>query len=77
MSVWFFLSEWFGDVPTLGTAFRRMLVNIIVGVDLVYFYIIAGAPDISAKVILLGMFVGNGVLIHVFRRQRTSARNVG
>jgi hypothetical protein len=76
MSIWFFLSEWFGDVPTYGTLFRRIFVNIIVSVALVCLCLLVEAPDVYGKLIFLSMFIANGVLMHVQRRQQTSTKNV-
>ena len=72
MSIWFFLSEWFGDIPTYGTLLRRIFINSIVSIAFVYLCLAVEAPDLYGELILLSMFVANGVLMHVHRRQRSA-----
>lgn len=71
MSSWFFLSEWFEDVPTYVVLFRRMLINIVVAIVIVCLFLTLGVPDLYGELILLGMLVVNGVLMHSWRWQRS------
>ena len=76
MSIWFFLSEWFGDIPTYGALFRRMIAHVIIAVGAIYFLIAFEAPDNYAMFVVLAMFVANGALVHFHRQQRIETTKV-
>ena len=71
MSLWFFLSEWFGDVPTFGTGLRRSMVNIAVTVVLIFgCMLIQASADYAAVIVACG-FVANGVIAFSYLQQRS------
>lgn len=74
MSLCFFFSEWFGDVPTFGTGMRRSMVNIAISGALIFVCMLIHVPADYAAVIVACAFVANGVLAFSYLQQRNRQR---
>ena len=70
MGLWLSLSEWFGDIPSHGVLFKRSMINGVGAIGLVFVLMLLGAPADYAVVVIVGMFVVNGVMFSVYQRQR-------
>lgn len=73
MSLWYFLSDWFGGVPTLGALFKRSMVNVAWAVALLFVMMFFQVPAEYAAVVFYGVLVVNGAMCVVYqlRRERT------
>lgn len=74
MSLWFFLSAWFGDIPTRGTLFKRSMINAAWAIGLIFVLMVLQAPADYAAVVFFGVFIVNGVMFFVYQRQRDRTR---
>lgn len=70
MGLWFFLSEWFGDIPTLGVLFKRMMINCAWAIGLLFVLMALQAPAPVAAVVYFGVLVVNIAMAVVHGRQR-------
>ncbi|WP_454646873.1 hypothetical protein [Bradyrhizobium liaoningense] len=74
MSLWFFLSDWFAGVPTLGVLFKRFMINGAWASIVLFVMIFLQLPAECAAVVYFGVLVVNGVMAFVFLRQRVQMR---
>ena len=72
MSLWFFLSDWFGDVPTLGTLFKRLMINAAWAGGTIFVLALLQAPAEYAAVFYFGVFVVNGVMLFFYFQQKSN-----
>jgi hypothetical protein len=74
MSLWFFLSDWFGGVPTLGALFKRSMINAAWAAALIIVMAFSQVPAGYAALVFFGVFVLNGVMCFPYQRQRERTR---
>ncbi|MDR7040662.1 hypothetical protein J2X36_005449 [Methylobacterium sp. BE186] len=70
MSIWFFLREWFGVVPTVATFLRRSMINAAVAIGLIFVCMLARAPADYTVFIVVGIFIANGAMGFFYLQQR-------
>ncbi|RTE92341.1 hypothetical protein D6B98_12440 [Bradyrhizobium sp. LVM 105] len=75
MSLWYFLSDWFAGVPTLGVLFKRFMINVAWACILLFVMIILQLPAEYAAVVYFGVLVANCVMGIVFAFQRAQMRD--
>lgn len=73
MSLWFFLSDWFGGTTTWGGLFKRVAINALWAGGMVFAAVAINAPADYAVAVLFGTMVLNGVTAHYFLRNRRQA----
>lgn len=74
MGLWFFLSEWFADIPTHGVLFKRIMINRAWAIGLLVVLMIVEAPAQIAAVVFFGVIVVNGAMALVYLQQRVRRR---
>jgi chromate transport protein ChrA len=70
MSLWYFLSDWFGGIPTLGTWFKRSMINSAWALAIIMAMAVFQAPFEHAAVLFFGVVIGNFVTFFVYQRQQ-------
>jgi len=70
MGLWFFLREWFGDIPTHGALFKRSMINGAWAIGLIFLLMFLAAPADYAVAVLVGVLAVNGIMFCVFQKQR-------
>ena len=75
MSLWYFLSDWFGAVPTHGTLFKRSMINVAWAIAMLFVMMFLGVTGEYAVLVIFAVFAVNGVMSFVFLRQRERARD--
>lgn len=75
MSLWYFLSDWFVGVPTLGALFKRSMVNAAWAIVLIFVMMFFQAPAEYAAVVFFGVFIVNGAMCFIYQRQRERSRD--
>jgi hypothetical protein len=72
MSVWFYLSDWFTDVPTLSTLVRRCLALIAICAVLMLECVALEVPAEYAAILQPLTIVAGIILIKRYNQQRRS-----
>ncbi|MCK1736634.1 hypothetical protein IVA79_22425 [Bradyrhizobium sp. 138] len=75
MSLWYFLGDWLAGVPTYGALFRRMMINTVWAIGLLFVMMFLGLPGEDAAIVIFSLVVVNGVMSFVFLRQRLQMRD--
>jgi hypothetical protein len=75
MSLWYFLSDWFGGVPTFGVLLKRSMVNVAWAIALIFVMMFFQVPAEYAAVVFYGVLVVNSVMYVVYQRQRERTRD--
>jgi hypothetical protein len=70
MGLWFFLSEWFGDVSTAGTLFKRSAINGALAIGLIFVLMLFQVPAEYAAIVFFGLFALNGLMAFFYLQQR-------
>ena len=70
MSLWYFLSDWFGGIPTLGTWFKRSMINFAWAFAIISAMAVFDVPFEYAAVVFFSMFIGNFVTLFVYQQQQ-------
>ncbi len=70
MGLWFFLSDWISGAVTPGGLFKRMAINFAWTTGLLFIMIWLGASADVALIVVLAMFVVNGVTAFMYLQQR-------
>jgi len=70
MGLWFFLSEWFSDIPTHGALFKRSMINAAWAMGLILVLMFLKAPADCAFLVVVATFAANGVMFVIFQKQR-------
>jgi hypothetical protein len=74
MSIWIFLTEWFGDVPTSLSLLKRMIINVFVASLTL---VVLGIFDVSghyAGLVGVALFTANFVMMVCYGQQRDRDR---
>jgi len=75
MSVWYFLSNWFGGASTLGVLFKRSMVNVAWAIAVIFTMMFFQVPAGYAAIVFYGVFIVNGMMFFFYHRQRTRMRS--
>lgn len=70
MSLWYFLSDWFWGIPTLGTWFKRSMINAAWAFVIMIPLAVFDVPVEYAAVVFFSVPIGNIVTLFVYQQQQ-------
>lgn len=70
MSLWYFLSDWFWGIPTLGMWLKRSMINAAWAFAIMIPLAVFDVPVEYAAVVFFSILIGNFVTLFVYQQQQ-------